>query len=297
MAGHSCVRRGAAALLCLALSMKLAKVTATDFGGASCEQEGTCGDALGDDFVSPPSPPPPHARKQSGGRRTGGAKSVCESARAGLTTYLARDGFSQAKWQDDSDGRCWCLQAEPASNFRTWGKTRVVQLSNYNPARMHLWVEGDTKQLRSTMREDSDGILHYFTRFFPAMQSHSCSYFFAEPGTCMVRASPFKDLCIGIRAKPQHNSTLTVQHDYHRATLLPLAVAGLLFIVAPSAAHSLWCYYLTASTLMSVCCIGVLVFFALRSLCGRQVTLDPCSRVITQTYNFTLFVCCKFVLL
>jgi hypothetical protein len=251
--------------------------------GGACEHDGTCEGVLNDDEFAapaappppPPPPPPPHAQRHACARVD----------TADFEALFGKDGFSLAKWQDDEAGRCWCFEAQAAMQawrgLRFWGRTRVVRLDRYDADRMHLWVEGDEPSLRAAMVEDNDSFLLFFMRHIPGMRSHSCTPFGAQ-GTCVVRTSPFENICVGVKAKPKADATLTVTHAYDKATLLPLLGAAVLFLAAPTAAYSLWSYYLTASGLMAVCCVGVLAFWLARRFLGPHQVAAPapwaCSR-------------------
>jgi len=260
------------ALVCLVLNMS----HADEPNHGLCEHEGTCGDVLGDDFADqfakpngapPPAPPPPPPPPPPHGQREGARKSravdpcikVTDPMRArGWHSAMMRkgsDGFSQATWKDDKRGKCWCFGAETWKNFKVWGKTRVVEIDQYNVERMHLWVGSDETILRNSMSGESDSwLLAFFMRNVPGMQSHSCSPF-GHPDTCVVRTSPFESVCVGVKAKPANdNTTLTVRDDYEKATLVPLVVSALLFVIAPSAAHSVRvCTRARASACVYVC--------------------------------------------
>lgn len=187
-----------------------------------------------------------------------------------LDELLPRDRYSQSSsWQNDAHGRCWCLPARKWTDVRAWFKTRVVHLDNYDSNKMHLWVEGDEAAARATLSGAGGSGLPWFVSWIPGLQSHDCSPF-GHQQTCLVRRSPFERLCVAIKARPEREATLAVQDNFLLETLLPLVLAAFLFLAAPSAAHSLWCYYLTGSMIMMVCCVGVVVFFSLRRFLGSR---------------------------
>ena len=282
-------------LVCLAM---LGAQVAQGSGDGWCEH-GTCDDSF--DGESETAAPPPSARPPHSGHES---VSFCSVKEGDLDFTFIKAGWSQAKWKDDSAGDCWCFPSEPVGNVWTWGKTRVVHLDNYDPGRMHLWVGIDEDSLRVNMKgDDNDSWLSFATRYIPGMLTHSCSPFGSQR-TCTVRSSPFEKICVGVKAQPQYPARLMVMQDYQAATLVPLFVASALFILAPLAAHSLWCYYCTASILMAVCCIGVVAFFSIRRVLGsKQVVflrLAPCtlfrrsgaSLMLTLMLQWCCYTCC-----
>lgn len=191
---------------------------------------------------------------------------LCQTIPANARELLHE--FIEGKRGGKEINKCWCFQARPVDRLWAWGKTRMVQLDNYNDLTLQLWARSDETALVSAMSEQKESWL----RFIPGMRSHSCSPF-GDKKTCVVRQSPFEGTCVGIKGRLDTDAVLTVLDIYEMATLVPWLVAAAIFICAPLAAHSLWSYYLTASVFMSVCCIGVIVFFTANRFLGskRQV--------------------------
>lgn len=61
-------------------------------------------------------------------------------------------------------------------------------------------------------------------------------------GECQIRSSPFTSSCVGVRGIQGTTTT----HVYSRplaATLVPMAAAAAVFLLAPALSHSLYCWY------------------------------------------------------
>jgi hypothetical protein len=211
----------------------------------------------------------------------GRCKSVQNLGRIETYLALAHGQASGKAWNDDADPRCFCFEAQPWTNMMTWGKTRLVKLEPYDQARMHLWVRDSEEGVKNEFnRKHADDWLVFLFKFanaIPSLGSHSCSSipFLLSQQKCLVRASPFERQCVGIKAVPNMQAELTVQDEYDSLTLSLMLSAIVLFVVAPSASHSLWCYYLSSMIFMTVFCVGVLGFLAWRKAFGgyKRATL------------------------
>jgi len=98
---------------------------------------------------------------------------------------------------------------------------------------------------------------------------NACSPF-GSRNHCTIRRSPFQELCVGLRGRTSHKTTITMSLDWQLITLGLVTFAILLFLASPSVSHSKYCYYLLGALFSAFFCIAVAFFFIFRRIMGTR---------------------------
>lgn len=91
-------------------------------------------------------------------------------------------------------------------------------------------------------------------------------------GECQVRTSPFSASCIGVRGLNKDH----VVHVFSRplaASILPMAAAAVVFVLAPTLSHSLYCWYTGCAFLTSLLGIGIISFYLMHKFVNWKTSV------------------------